>query len=36
MGKDKAKDKGHHDGETAATSETNSPQGTHRDARRDV
>ena len=32
MGKDKAKDKEHHDGETAATSETNiSPQDTRRD-----
>ena len=37
MGKDKAKDKEHHDGETAATSETNnSPCNTHRDACRDV
>ena len=35
MGKDKAKDKEHHDGETA-TSKTNSPQDTHQDARRDV
>ena len=26
MGKDKNKDKEHHDGETAATSETNSPR----------
>ena len=34
MGKDKAKDKEHHDGETAATSETNnSPQDTCRDVR---
>ena len=37
MGKDKAKDKEHHDGETAATSETNySPRDTHRDAGQDV
>ena len=33
MGKDKAKDKEHHDGETAATSETNSPQDAHQDVR---
>ena len=34
MGKDKAKDKEHHDGETAATSETNnSPQDTRQDVR---
>ena len=33
MGKDKAKDKEHHDGETAATSETNSPRDTHQDVR---
>ena len=34
MGKDKAKDKEHHDGETAATSETNtSPRDTRQDVR---
>ena len=34
MGKDKAKDKEHHDGETAATSETNtSPWDTRQDVR---
>ena len=33
MGKDKAKDKEHHDGETTASSETiTSPRDTHRDA----
>ena len=33
MGKDKAKDKEHHDEETAATSETiGSPRDTHQDA----
>ena len=36
MGKDKNKDKEHHDGETAATSETNSPWDTHWDSRRDL
>ena len=36
MGKDKNKDKDHHDGETAATSETNSPQDTGQDSRRDL
>ena len=36
MGKDKAKDKEHHDGETAATSKTNSPQDTHRHVHRDT
>ena len=35
MGKDKNKDKDHHDGE-AATSETNSPQDTCRDSQRDI
>ena len=33
MEKDKAKDKEHHDGETAATSETNSPWDACRDVR---
>ena len=32
MGKDKNKDKDHHDGETAATSETNSPWDGHRNS----
>ena len=37
MGKDKAKDKEHQDGETAASSETiTSPQDTHWDARWDA
>ena len=36
MGKDKNKDKEHHDGETAATSETNCPQDGHRDSWRDL
>ena len=36
MGKDKTKDKEHHDGETTATSETNSPWDTCQDARRDI
>ena len=36
MGKDKNKDKEHHDGETAATSETNSPQDTCWDSQRDL
>ena len=36
MGKDKNKDKDHHDGETAATSETNSPQDGHWDSWRDL
>ena len=36
MGKDKNKDKDHHDGETAATSKTNSPQDGCRDSRRDL
>ena len=36
MGKDKNKDKEHHDGETAATSKTNSPQDTHQDSHRDL
>ena len=36
MGKDKTKDKEHHNGETAATSETNSPQDACRDACRDT
>ena len=35
MGKDKAKDKEHHDGQTT-TSETNSPRDTHQDACQDV
>ena len=35
MGKDKNKDKEHHDGETAA-SETNSPQDACRDSQRDL
>ena len=35
MGKDKNKDKDHHDGE-AATSQTNSPRDTHRDSWRDL
>ena len=36
MGKDKNKDKEHHDGETAATSKTNSPWDAHWDSFRDV
>ena len=36
MGKDKNKDKEHHDGETAATSETNSPWDACRDNCQDV
>ena len=36
MGKDKNKDKEHHDGETAATSETNSPRDACQDSRRDL
>ena len=36
MGKDKNKDKDHHDGETAATSETNSPWDGCRDSWRDL
>ena len=36
MGKDKNKDKENHDGETAATSETNSPWDTHRDSGGDL
>ena len=36
MGKDKNKDKEHHDGETAATSETNSPRDGCWDSRRDL
>ena len=36
MGKDKNKDKVHHDGETAATSKTNSPQDACRDSWRDL
>ena len=36
MGKDKNKDKQHHDGETAATSETNSPWDAHQDSQRDL
>ena len=36
MGKDKAKDKEHHDWETAAPSETNSPRDTRRDSCQDV
>ena len=36
MVKDKTKDKEHHDGETAATSKTNSPRDTHWDAHRDT
>ena len=36
MGKYKNKDKDHHDGETAATSETNSPQDTCQDSQRDL
>ena len=36
MGKDKNKDKDHHDGETAATSETNSPWDGCQDSRRDL
>ena len=35
MGKDKNKDKDHHDGE-AATSKTNNPQDGHRDSQRDL
>ena len=35
MGKDKNKDKDHHDGETAATSETNSPWDTCWNSQRD-
>ena len=35
MGKDKNKDKDHHDGETVATSETNSPWDGHWDSWRD-
>ena len=36
MGKDKNKDKEHHDGETAATSETNSPWDACQDCQRDL
>ena len=36
MGKDKNKDKEHHNGETAATSKTNSPWDAHRDSRQDT
>ena len=37
MGKDKAKDEEHHNGETAASSKTiTSPWDTHRDAHQDV
>ena len=36
MGKDQNKDKDHHDRETAATSETNSPWDGHQDSRRDL
>ena len=36
MGKDKNKDKDHHDGETAATSKTNSPWDGHRDSQGDL
>ena len=36
MGKDKNKDKDHHDGETAATSKTNSPQNACWDSQRDL
>ena len=36
MGKDKNKDKEHHEGETAATSKTNSPWDGCRDSRRDL
>ena len=36
MGKDKNKDKEHHDGETAATSKTNSPWDTCWDSRQDI
>ena len=36
MGKDKNKDKDHHDGETAATSETNTPQDGHQNSWRDL
>ena len=36
MGKDKNKDKDHHDGETADTSETNSPCNAHWDSQRDL
>ena len=36
MGKDKNKDKDHHDGETAATSETNSPWDTRQNSQRDL
>ena len=36
MGKDNNKDKDHHDGETAATSETNSPRDGCQDSRRDL
>ena len=36
MGKDKNEDKEHHDGETAATSETNRPQDACRESRRDL
>ena len=36
MGKDNNKDKDHHDGETAATSKTNSPWDGCQDSRRDL
>ena len=36
MAKDKNKDKDHHDGETAATSKTNSPWDAHWDSQRDL
>ena len=36
MGKDKNKDKEHHDGETAATSKTNSPQDACQDSCQDI
>ena len=36
MGKDKNKDKEHHDGETAATSKTNSPWDACWDSQRDL
>ena len=36
MGKDKNKDKDHHDGQTAATSKTNSPWDGHGDSQRDL
>ena len=36
MGKDKNKDKEHHDGETAATFKTNSPRDAHWDNRQDI